>query len=418
MFTEITLKNFRTHKSTTIELHPITLLIGNNNSGKTNFLAGVQHFSQIIKRSNPEYRDSYTIEDNDYFPHRHRLALDKPMSIKIKWKYGSNRKEKVTYFLELYQDDRSELSVCGREKITFDLGDDRGTKEKSSGYKNTTNLLTLRYKINHGFDLNSEEKKLCSTFFKDFAFTFSYHFQPSFLKGISKLEKYSDRIQNYDNIQIPSYLGTYGENFPEVIRYISQKEEQQRTFDRFSAFLRRFASDFQAVRDDSRTDAPYLRWSFDLKRKNKLDEFPSKVLSDGLMKAAAIALLLSLESPPSLILLEEVENGINPGNIQELMSWIWQTTSPNKGYAPQFMITSHSPVVLREFSEYLDHVYTMRLDKRTYESDVRNLNQALDTLVGIGVVDGEIVEDEITGKRKVSIPKYQLAELWYSATIG
>ncbi len=63
-------------------------------------------------------------------------------------------------------------------------------------------------------------------------------------------------------------------------------------------------------------------------------------------------------------------------------------------------------------------MYTMRLDKRTYESDVRNLNQVLDTLVGIGVVDGEIIEDEITGKRKVVIPKYQLAELWYSATIG
>ncbi|MFN5892622.1 MAG: AAA family ATPase, partial [Dolichospermum sp.] len=36
MFTQVTLKNFKTHKLTTIELPPITLLIGNNNSGKSN----------------------------------------------------------------------------------------------------------------------------------------------------------------------------------------------------------------------------------------------------------------------------------------------------------------------------------------------------------------------------------------------
>ncbi|WP_083786884.1 AAA family ATPase [Gloeothece verrucosa] len=48
MFTKITLKNFRTHKLTTIELQPVTLLIGNNNSGKTNFLAGIQHFSDCF----------------------------------------------------------------------------------------------------------------------------------------------------------------------------------------------------------------------------------------------------------------------------------------------------------------------------------------------------------------------------------
>ncbi|GET35430.1 hypothetical protein [Microseira wollei] len=49
---------------------------------------------------------------------------------------------------------------------------------------------------------------------------------------------------------------------------------------------------------------------------------------------------------------------------------------------------------------------------------MRNLNDALDVLVGVGTVEGEIIEDEKTGKRLVKIPKYQLAELWYSGAIG
>jgi predicted ATPase len=150
-----------------------------------------------------------------------------------------------------------------------------------------------------------------------------------------------------------------------------------------------------------------------------LPEFYPDDVSDGFMKAAAISLLASLDRPPTLILLEEIENGVNPGNIQELMHWIWQMTSPtSEGFTSQFIITSHSPSVLREFHEHLDHVYTVRLEKRSRTSDVRNLNTSLDTLVGIGTVEGEIIEDEITGKRTVEIPKYQLAELWYSGTIG
>jgi hypothetical protein len=54
------------------------------------------------------------------------------------------------------------------------------------------------------------------------------------------------------------------------------------------------------------------------------------------MKAAAISLLASLYRTPSLILLEEIENGVNPGNIQELMRWIWQMTSPtSEGFTSQ-----------------------------------------------------------------------------------
>lgn len=60
MFTQITLGNYRTHRSTTIDLYPVTLLIGNNNSGKSNLLAGIRHFSQLIRRSHSKLTASST----------------------------------------------------------------------------------------------------------------------------------------------------------------------------------------------------------------------------------------------------------------------------------------------------------------------------------------------------------------------
>jgi len=75
MFQKICLQNYRTHKDTEIEIHPITLLIGNNNSGKSNFLAGIRHFSQLIGKAQPgDIRNQ--LSPSDFFPHRYRLASE------------------------------------------------------------------------------------------------------------------------------------------------------------------------------------------------------------------------------------------------------------------------------------------------------------------------------------------------------
>jgi predicted ATPase len=210
----------------------------------------------------------------------------------------------------------------------------------------------------------------------------------------------------------------------EINSYISKyvpSSSFERIFSSFIAKMRTVDTSFIGVRYDPNRSS--LIWEFDLGRKGSVEEFMPDVVSDGFMKIAAISLLASLRRPPAIIMLEEIENGINPGNIQQLMNWIWQATSPSQdGFGTsQFILTSHSPSVLREFNQHPDHVYTVRLDKRSRQSDVRNLNTALDTLVGIGAIKDDEVEyetEENTGKQLIKIPKYQLAELWYTGTIG
>jgi AAA15 family ATPase/GTPase len=406
MFTQITLKNYRTHKSTTIELGPVTLLIGNNNSGKTNLLAGIQHFSWLVRRANPQHVSFPSIKERDYFPHRHRLASDdEVMSISVSW---TNQKGEINYVMELYGRDDNQVGC--REKMTINLA--KNGKEISSGFDEFSNVIALRKNLESDDSLNQEEKSLCRSFFIDFAYTFTYHFQPSFLKGVSHQKNEFD--EGEDKINIPAQLGFQGNHLQHMIMYVKEKEE--RVFSRFIALLRRFraARNLSNVRYNGKNRDKVI-WEFDFGRETKgkrlLEEFSPEVISDGILKAAAIALLVSLQKPPALILLEEIENGINPGNIQLLMDWIWQAA------APQFILTSHSPSVLREFHEYLDNVYVVRLDERHFRSDVRNLNTALETLVSIGTVEGEVIENE-RSQRVAKIPKYQLAELWYSGTIG
>jgi len=412
MFTQITLKNFKTHKLTTVELHPVTLLIGNNNSGKSNLLEGIQHFCKLVRRGNSENTQKTVHLLDSLYIYRYRLAADnEPMGFKIAW---NNSKGTIIYEMELYENKNlPELLSCN-EKINIKL-DSNEEKIITSGYDKPTSLIALRQKIEDDISLQIVEKNLCREFFDDFVNTYSYHFQPAFLKSLVRDEQIYDLNPAGKNINIALQLGNTGSGLQGVIKYIKKKE--QHTFTRFMALMRRFENNFQDVHYDD--NISLLSWSFDLGRKGIVEEFLPSAVSDGFMKAAAISLLASLDRPPSLILLEEIENGVNPGNIQELMRWIWQMTSPNlHGFTSQFIITSHSPSVLREFHNHLDHVYTVRLEKRNRTSDVRNLNTSLETLVGIGAVEGEIIDDETTGKKIVEIPKYKLAELWYEGTIG
>ncbi len=407
MFNKITLRNYRTNKSTTLELKPITLLIGNNGSGKTNFLSGIQHFSQLVRRGNPFKQQDRSVFARDYFPHRYRLANDEDsMSVEIEW---SHNKHFVKYYMELYKNDNFSGNVGCREKLELRSELTSNLLEFNSGYQKETNSIELRSLLSNSQNLEPENKELLKSFFGDFANSFSYHLQPSFLKGIVPAEK---------EIQNPGYLGYEGGKLSELIFQLKDRDEK--AYSKFLKLIRSFDNnkEFEGVsRDETR-----FWWEFDLGKvrgDRLIKKFPPDAISNGFLKAAAIAFLAAAVSSPALILIEEIENGINPGNLQKLFYWLWQTASPRrKDITVQLIVTSHSPAVLREFHENLDSVYIFALHKRNYESQVTNLTESLNFKKDIGLLEGELIEEEFNGKRFLHIPKYRLAELWYSGSIG
>lgn len=408
MFNKITLRNYRTHRETAIEFGAVTLLIGNNNSGKSNLLAGIQHFASLLRRG--------SVIKSDYSPHLYRLAKDnESISIAIHWE---NDNGKIFYKMELYLGKRG--TVACREEIRLSPENEPKEQELTHGFDEQSNVLGLRKQLESSSDFGEVAKKLCQEFFTAFISTFSYHLQPSFLNGSVKSDLKNDGSKA--KINISEKFGYEGRNFQELILYVKNNDEK--AFSRFTAFMRRYSNMFNGIRENSDIKVKTAIWEFDLGRKDSQDllgEFAPEFVSDGMLKAGAIALLLSIERPPALILLEEIENGINPANIKLLMDWIWQAAAfnPNKS-STQFILTSHSPSVLREFYDKPHCVYVVRLEKRNFSSTVTNLNHALKTLRDIGSIDDaddiEVIEEN--ERQIIQIPKYRLAELWYSGTIG
>lgn len=425
MFQEFTIKNFRTHRDTTIELQGVTLLVGSNNSGKTNLLAALQHFSRLISHTyvgseyqkkhkksevkiSSDLRTEARLEPHDYFPHRHRLSEDDPIVFSCKWKneYGA-----VEYELELYATHKEGREVACKEEIKLKLDKDKNPKEFQSGYDGIKRSICLPKKL-QSVGLNGDEFKLMNWFFNDLGTIFAFNLQSSYLKyGYRDTEERHD----FSKVKIASQLGLEGGNLHKILMHVMQGEPN--TYERFIASLRRFEASFQGLR----IKEGQVSWLFDLGRTPASpDAFPPRVVSDGLLKAAAVALLSSMYRSPGLIFLEEIENGISQKNIGRFLGWLKQAAgtgySTARGYNTQFIITSHNPSVLRDFSNELYNVYNIRLERKGFYSIVRNLNSSLKAFVELGTVEGEIIKEG--DKEVVKISPEKLVELWYSGTIG
>ncbi|MDI1434502.1 AAA family ATPase [Polyangium sorediatum] len=79
------------------------------------------------------------------------------------------------------------------------------------------------------------------------------------------------------------------------------------------------------------------------------EHLPARLASDGTLRALALLTVLTVEPHPSVLGIEEPENGIYPGRLRRLLSILRDTSaSDNKS---QILLTTHSPVVVAAFRD-------------------------------------------------------------------
>jgi predicted ATPase len=88
---------------------------------------------------------------------------------------------------------------------------------------------------------------------------------------------------------------------------------------------------------------------------------PARLISDGTLRVLALLTALRLEPRPSLIGIEEPENGIYPGRLRALVELLrreseWPLPDELLPGAPQILVTTHSPVILAALRNHPQHL--------------------------------------------------------------
>ncbi|MCI0626679.1 MAG: AAA family ATPase [Acidobacteria bacterium] len=407
MFKRFKFSNYKTHVDSEIDLGSSTLLIGPNSSGKTNLLHAIEYFSGLARKARIEYplKDvpvraplttaERTVQSSDT-QSRYRFAA-KSASIRCECLWEDSGSS-IDYSIEVFRIGRGQQNLCS-ENITVRSRDGKESSHETS--KATGLFLSTQFVDDEKFP--HSHKVLVSNLFRDLGSVYYYCFEPSRLRD-SETSK-SVASETAYGFNLPRELGRNGGGLHRVMKYIRERDDD--LYGRIRHSVGKYHKQFIEYSPDTQN-----HWTFATQERD--DRFADEDVPDGFLRAVAIAILTGMHAPPSLILLEEIENGIDVVRLELMVDWIRRAaTSPKRRNQCQFVITSHSPIVLRAFSDDLDHVFQTRLDSSHFQSIVLNLGELLRSDIRRGHVEGHVGPDG-----KAVIGGDTLVKLWLNRRVG
>lgn len=360
MLKRVSIQNFKSLKDVTLDLQKVNLLIGPNNSGKTNFLKALE-FCQNIK----DYK---------------QVGLEAPLG-----------EESALERIIFKQNADNTLSI----NLAIDGVKSNSGENAELRFEITSEFTwyLVGFKIIQGpFNIGSTQdlKKLLGE---------SLLYKPDPNKYVepapigNKEESISADASNLVGF-LDLMLGKY----------------RRTVFNRIEKDLNTCIPEFDEISLDDVPSTDELKKQFGDKSFKRIGLTNSKQgitywadeLSEGTLYFLALLCIINQPNPPKLLLLEEPEKGIHPRRIREVIQFILRLVEEKD---IQVIMTTHSPIVLDMFAEMPESVFIFDKDDEgaTY---VKNLQR-------------DVIEPDIEKSKELGIePPHYTDALGDSWTIG
>lgn len=328
MLQRVSIQNFKSLKDVTLDLQKVNLLIGPNNSGKTNFLKALEFIFEFANKRVEVTRDLH-FRKNSVSNHIfiHLLSDSFPFPEYEKYEHIVFwREAKGEYFL-VFQNNQSE-TLTEHEYVNYNLA----TSDDI--------FFSIGYQIIYKPD--------------SVTLTEPYPLIPN------------NEVIFGDVSNLIAFLDTIRDKHPDIFYSIQQDlsvcipEFSQIRFDNIE------------VNDETKQrfgDKTFKK--FGLFNKKISQTFWSEELSEGTLYFLALLCILHQPNPPKILLLEEPERGIHPRRIHEVMNFIFRLAEEK---SVQIILTTHSEHVLNYFSNRPESVFVFDKNEEG-ATEVRNLKK-------------------------------------------
>ncbi|GAB4037335.1 AAA family ATPase [Spirosoma jeollabukense] len=356
MLKRVSIQNFKSLKDVTLDLQKVNLLIGPNNSGKTNFLKALELIGPDRKGKKHDVN---------------QINFEKKFQNKIN--------------IELLWPSDNEDFDSRVIKFFFDVGE---LNDVRGYYKNS--LL--------GDVILGQS--------------------PKFPISLSDLEKVKIYKPDPNKLTQPGPVGTGEEvvssDASNLVGFLDLMLSKYRrtAFYQIETDLHKCVSEFVEIKldDAARTDELiklHGRKDYSFKRiglKNGKQDvtYWADELSEGTLYFLALLCIINQPNPPKLLLLEEPEKGIHPRRIHEVIQFIF-ALAEDKGV--QVIMTTHSPTVVDMFKDMPNSVFIFDKDDEG-ATHVKNLQT-------------DIIEPETEESKRLGIePPHYTSSLGNAWTVG
>lgn len=338
MLKRVHIQNFKSLKDVTLDLQKVNLLIGPNNSGKTNFLKALEFFGEsrnIVSH----------VADVEKLLFKHKNGVE--VKIYLIFDPDLEHIETGEYNYLIY------LCNINDKGITFKDVWLEKEKERFRSYTpkvSDFNYIEFKSRIGELYIYNPDPNKLV----------------------VPGPVGTGVELVNADTSNLIGFLD----------RMLGNKY-RNRVFNRIEADLQKCLPEFDQVEiDDITPDEDWIRIHGEESRKFSFKRlglsnsqqgitYWADELSEGTLYFLALLCIINQPNPPKLLLLEEPEKGIHPRRIREVMDFIFRLAEEKD---VQIILTTHNEHVLDDFATRPESVFVFDKDEEgaTY---VRNLQK-------------------------------------------
>ncbi|WP_375448302.1 AAA family ATPase [uncultured Fibrella sp.] len=323
MLKRVSIQNFKSLKDVTLDLQKVNLLIGPNNSGKSNFLKALEYMTKLNANTvELDYKNLVFSKDELY-------------EIKIELVEESKLLNHERYFLCTINDNLTVHKQRGTQMNDGIVYSDPSTYDVNHTINFIGNLII--YKPDPNKIIAPGPVGIGQEFVNSDA---------SNLVGFLDLLLGKYRKSNFQRIEAD--LKTCLPEFSEI-----NLEDYQLTENIDEKIV---GKSFKRI-GLSAVDRGTIYWA---------DE-----LSEGTLYFLALLCIINQPNPPKLLLLEEPEKGIHPRRIWEVMKFIFQLAEEKD---IQIILTTHNEHVVNAFSSIPEAVFVFDKDEEG-ATHVRNLQR-------------------------------------------
>lgn len=382
MINKIYIRNFLSIKDAEVNLGKVNLIIGPNNSGKSNFLKAFVSLKNRI--TNLSFKEYQKISNNH--SKKNNIAIQ----------IHGNNKELIyqEVFFEYKYDDNycNYINLVAKTDFNSFFANNQNRLDENFLNENIDSLFfeySLKGNINQenysSYKYNKGTKHLLNKKIQD---VIIYNVDVNSIKGFLKLNASDLRVSS-NGTNIVSFLDNMRDTNPEIIKKIEES-------------LQKTISNFKELRFKKDSNNPNMKMLGLSDTNNNI--FWSDELSEGTLYFLAILAIIHQPNPPKLLLLEEPEKNVHPKRIHEIIDYLFQL-SEDKDI--QIIMTTHSPIVVDEFKDIPENVHLFDfIDNQTIISN------------GADVIEKQNKERKEKNYSLLDLSNSTLGEQWLMGFLG
>ena len=336
------LRNFKAVRdSGVVKFTPLTVFIGNNGSGKSSLIEGLETFQSIVTNGLDEAMDKWrgfenvlnkAVRHNYYYPKVGRPYLTNPLGFSLRGNTNlsddSSRNANFSANMDVTADlNFDEIFVLREGAVT--RGSTRTRYERLN--ERTVVVDIEKNEIKPWMELNNTNES--------FWFEFKHNFFSAWqFLSLDPSEMGQPRRQKRTGptMRLSGNGSNIGDYLLEMIRTEGGTEALNGIIETLRYVLP-YAKDVQPV------ITTQIQRTVHLQLAEQHFQVPGWLLSTGTLRVLALLAVLRHPDPPPLLCIEEIENGLDPRTLNLIVEEIARATQSGK---TQVVCTTHSPYFL------------------------------------------------------------------------